>query len=84
MALIDLTKKTAATVAATTNGNKTYLVVIVAMICGTLEGLGLLDMPDWVLGLLPLLGLGALRHAVAKATDAAAEAKKAGEKMKGE
>jgi len=77
MALIDLTKKPNALV----NNRKTYIIVAIAVGLGVLDGLGIITIPPTVLAILPMLGLGTLRHAIQKAEAATKDAVAAAEKM---
>jgi len=56
------------------NDRKTYIIVLAALALGILDGAGYIEIPSWVLQVLPLLGLGTIRHAISKGKKASEEA----------
>jgi hypothetical protein len=56
------------------DGNKTYLVVLIAILAAALDGVGLIEIPAVVYESLPFVGLAALRDGMKKAEKAAKEA----------
>jgi len=47
-------------------GKKTYIIAIVAVVLGTLEGFGVFAIPDYIWPILGAAGLGTIRAGVTK------------------
>ena len=58
------------------NGKKTYIVVVAAVVLGSLAGLDIFVAPEWLWTVLAALGLGSLRSAAKKIEDGIKSAKK--------
>jgi hypothetical protein len=56
------------------NDRKTYIVILAALLIGVADGAGYIELPGWVIQIMPLLGLGTIRHAISKGKKAAEEA----------
>jgi len=67
------------------DNKKTYALVIFGLIgLGFAEGLGLFHMPDWVMPVLGLLGMGTIRHAISKGQKLAEQIQAESEQAKAE
>jgi len=63
------------------DNKKTYIVVVVALALGAVDALHIFNIPDWMFEILPIFGLGALRHAIKKSKEATEQAMSAAQSM---